>query len=43
MTETPDPAHLQDNEPAPTTGLPAAIWVPGVIVILGLLMWLFAG
>jgi carbon monoxide dehydrogenase subunit G len=31
------------QEPEPKRGLPAAVWVIGVIVILALLMWVFQG
>jgi hypothetical protein len=40
--ETP-PSSSDPGQPPPdtTTGLPAAVWVLGVIVILGLFMWIF--
>ena len=36
-TDTADEAHAVDV----SKGLPVPVWVAGVIVILGLLMWLF--
>jgi carbon monoxide dehydrogenase subunit G len=39
--ETPTPAPAPVAEPGPKKGLPAAVWVIGVIVILALLMWVF--
>jgi hypothetical protein len=35
------PAPAPAAEPGPKKGLPAAVWVIGVIVILALLMWVF--
>jgi hypothetical protein len=40
--ETPSPTPPETAEATDATkGLPAPVWVAGVIVILGLLMWLF--
>lgn len=41
MTETPETAGPESDVPASNAGLPAGIWVPGVIVILAALMWVF--
>jgi len=42
--ETPsDPMAERPDAVDSASGLPAAVWVPAVIVILGLLMWVFAG
>ena len=41
MTGTPESTGPESDVSASNEGLSAGIWVPGVIVILAALMWVF--